>query len=466
MAGGRSPQSILEPTCGKGAFLVAAESAFPQAERLLGLELNPEYAATAVAQTSSPKIKIQCADFFSVDWPTVLDALPEPILVIGNPPWVTNSELGTLDSRNLPQKVNRQGLRGLDAMTGKSNFDISEWMIVRLLEQLAGRDATLAMLCKTAVARKVLLHCWKNHLALESAQLYAIDAARHFDAAVAACLFVCRLSASDAVTECAVFDHLDDASPATSLGFRDNKLVADVASYDRWRHLQGGGPYRWRSGVKHDCSPVMEFTRRGDALVNGLGETVDIEDEHLYPLLKSSHLASGAVEQPSRYVLLTQQAVGQPTEAIRRTAPRTWAYLEAHAELLDGRKSSIYKGRPRFSVFGVGPYSFAPYKVAISGFYKQLRFSVVGASDGKPIQLDDTCYFIPCQSSAEAEFAAGLLNSDVAHEFFSAFAFWDSKRPITVAMLEQLDLRALAGQLDQEPAWSAIHPNQQAEFVW
>jgi len=39
-------------------------------------------------------------------------------------------------SENLPKKSNFQGLRGLDARTGKSNFDIAEWMLIRLIEAL------------------------------------------------------------------------------------------------------------------------------------------------------------------------------------------------------------------------------------------------------------------------------------------------------------------------------------------
>ena len=47
-----------------------------------------------------------------------------PLLVIGNPPWVTNSELGTLASPNRPPRRNIKGLRGLEARTGASNFDV------------------------------------------------------------------------------------------------------------------------------------------------------------------------------------------------------------------------------------------------------------------------------------------------------------------------------------------------------
>ena len=46
----------------------------------------------------------------------------EEILVIGNPPWVTNSKLSSLNSTNLPIKSNFKNHSGLDAMTGKGKF--------------------------------------------------------------------------------------------------------------------------------------------------------------------------------------------------------------------------------------------------------------------------------------------------------------------------------------------------------
>ena len=107
-------------------------------------------------------------------------------------------------------------------------------------------------------------------------------------------------------------------------------------------------------------------------------------------------------------------------------------------------KSSIYRSRPRFSVFGVGPYSFAPWKVAISGFYKHLNFRCIGPIEGKPVVLDDTCYFLPCQTEHDARIIAQLLNSQTAKGFFRSFIFWDAKRPVTAQLLASLDLAALA----------------------
>lgn len=158
--------------------------------------------------------------------------------------------------------------------------------------------------------------------------------------------------------------------------------------------------------------------------------------------------------------------VGDNTLAIQLNAPRTWAYLQAHGERLDKRKSSIYKNRPRFSIFGVGDYSFAPWKVAIAGLYKRLNFIAVGPHENKPTVFDDTCYFIPCHTQAEAEFLAAMLNTEPAQQFYQSFIFWDAKRPITAKILQKLDLHALAvelGQSDKLATFSATNTKLQAK---
>jgi hypothetical protein len=193
----------------------------------------------------------------------------------------------------------------------------------------------------------------------------------------------------------------------------------------------------------------MEFTRDNGCFVNGLGERCELEEEYMFPLLKSSDLANGRL-RPGRFVLLTQRRIGDPTDEIRNTAPKTWRYLLDHAKQLDKRGSSIYTKRARFAVFGVGDYSFSPAKVAISGLYKNLQFQPLGSSGGKPIMVDDTCYFIPCETKAEAAFFADLLNSDAAQRFISALVFTDAKRPVTIDVLKRIDLKKLAERAGQE----------------
>ncbi len=441
--GGINPASVLEPTCGQGAFLRAASARFPDV-RLFGLEINPahvEAARTALAATSA---ELQVADFFEIEWDSFLGRLPEPLLVVGNPPWVTNSELGVLGSDNLPAKLNFKGLSGLEAMTGKSNFDVSEWMILRLLSALQGRRFTLAMLCKASVARRIMEYGTARQWEFAGAT-YAIDARRHFQAAVDAVLMVVKPGARREVgaqAEWRVHTSLRSREPTRRMGVIQGRTYSDLARYARTRDLEGSSRWEWRSGLKHDCARVMELRREGSGFVNGFGERLALEFEYVFPLLKGADLANGRLTE-ERFVLVTQRALGEDTAVIRQRAPRTWSYLERHRKHLEARKSSIYRGQPAFAVFGVGAYAFAPFKVAICGLYKRLEFRLIEPREGMPVMLDDTCYFVPCQTREEAAALVRGLGSREARDFFEARVFWDAKRPISKALLQALSLDAL-----------------------
>lgn len=435
------PASIVEPTCGTGGFLRASVQAFPSCEAVLGFEINPKH--THKAQQIEGAV-VECTDFFCNNWPAIINALPEPILVIGNPPWVTNAAIGTLGGSNLPIKSNGYGLKGLDAITGKSNFDISEWMLSHLMGCLSGRWAMLGVLCKTAVARKVLQQAWQQNFQIKKSATYAIDAREYFGASVDACLLVCVLEAGASSKECSAYANLEAHAPSSAFAVHHGRLIAKTHKLQVYDQLYGKSSLKWRSGVKHDCSRIMELWPKGQGIyANGLGESVALESTYLFPMLKSSELAKGKVD-PSRYMLVTQSRVGQDTSPIRLAAPLTWAYLAAHQDELHRRASSIYRKHPRFAVFGVGEYTFAPWKVAISGFYKQLNFRVVGPVGGKPVVFDDTCYFLHFQSQRDARLIAKILRSDLATGFFNSLIFWNAKRPITAEILGSLNLQALS----------------------
>lgn len=441
-----TPDVVIEPTAGVGAFLAASVAEWEGRSEYAGYEINERYADHAQKILRRFNIPIFRRDFFSEDWRrNVARSGKSRVLIIGNPPWVTNSDLGQLRSDNLPQKSNFQGLRGLDARTGKSNFDIAEWMLIRLIEALPS-DGAIAMLCKTMTARKVLRHFWRTEGGLEGSKLFHIDAKSEFNVAVDACLlFATGKRTSD--RSAAVFYDLDAKSKKTQFGFVDGDLVSNLDSYRTLRCLDGGSSiYTWRSGIKHDAAKVMEFAKDKCGLINGYGEIVDIEDEYVFPLLKSSDLGNGRVFT-RKAVLVTQRHTGDDTSEIERKAPKTWSYLMRHGDALDGRRSSIYENRPRFSVFGIGSYSYAPWKVAVSGLYKKISFVLVPPCDARPVMVDDTCYSLPCHSEEEAEFLYALLSSSPAADFLHSLIFSDSKRPITIDVLRRLSIVELARYL-------------------
>ena len=450
LEGGVCPSSIIEPTCGIGAFLLAALESFPSIKQCFGLDISDKYLTETIRNiqpfTKNIASTIIQGDFFSFHWEKQIESMSDPILVIGNPPWVTNSGIGSIGGKNLPGKSNFQNMKGLDAITGKSNFDISEWMIIRMLELLRKRQACVAMLCKTAVARKVLLYGWKNSMPFEWCSIYKINSQQHFDVAVDACLFVVKLGTKKTTLQCKIYGDLNHNSFEHLAAFEGNRLVPDLVLYEKWKHLVANKeePFKWRSGIKHDCAKIMELCRENNNLKNRLGEIVELEDEYLYPMLKSSDLANGEIESINRYMLVTQHFIGQQTSIIKYNFPKTWAYLQQHADLLDQRTSVIYQNNPQFSIFGVGDYSFTDWKIAISGFYKNIRFRLIGPYNGKPVVFDDTCYFLGCKSEEEATILYEILSSETAREFFSAYIWWDSKRPITLEILNMLSLVKLA----------------------
>jgi hypothetical protein len=449
---GISPSVIVEPTCGLGNFVLAATQGFPTVRQVFAYDIKQDYVSAlrkALRDADGVHCQVAQQDFFSFNWKEFFSAFRGGILVIGNPPWVTNAALGALGSDNLPKKTNFQNRSGFAAKTGKANFDISEWMLIKLLESLDGQRGCVAMLCKTAIARKVLRHGWVNRFNIGRATIHLIDATAYFGVSVDACLLIVHTGVPDLSPTAGVYSDLTFNHKVTTLGLIGRELVADVDEYNRLRDLDGLAYYTWRSGVKHDAASVMEFKKEGSTFINRVGERVELEPTYIYPLLKSSDLANGRLT-PQRYVLVTQCRPGDDTKTISRTAPKTWSYLLRHADVLDRRQSIIYQKRPRFSVFGVGDYTFSPWKVAISGLYKNCRFEVVGKYQNKPVVLDDTCYFIPCSSEQEASFACLLLNSDIAKRFLHALVFYDAKRPITIDVLNRIDLKRIAERLGLE----------------
>ena len=441
---GIAPDIVIEPTCGTGAFVEASAHLLPSAQKIIGIDINPahldELANKKATFPNNHRVELRQGDFFTFAWEILLRNLSGSVLVLGNFPWVTNAQQGTLGGSNLPKKANIHKHNGLDALTGKSNFDISEWMLIQTTQWFKNRKGYLALICKTTVARKFLHYLDKHQVGLAHAAIYGLDAKHYFGVAVEACLLVCQLDLSAHHYDYAVYPNLDDDTHYQA-GQRQGLAIRDLDGFAKHSYLLGESEMKWRSGVKHDCAEIMELQKVNGQLVNGLEEVVEIEPDYLFPLLKGSDVANNRVTTTTRYVVATQRSVGEPTHLLKTTAPKTWAYLENHAEYLDNRKSRIYRDNPRFSMFGIGPYSFTPWKIAISGLYKSLTFRLVGEIEGKPALFDDTVYFLGFDCQEDACSTLAILTSRPTINFLSALIFWDEKRPIKSSILNRLNLR-------------------------
>lgn len=436
--------AIVEPTVGVGNFIEAAPAG-AVGPHWYAFDINDGYvgAAQAAAEKRQVRASIRVKSAFDLeqsDFPGVTEG--SVVLLVGNPPWVTNADQGGAGATNLPTKANRFRLAGLAAMTGKANFDIAEAILLAALAALRNAsEVRVALLMKRSVALKIAQDVMRQG-GVTNLAFSKIDAKRWFGASVDAGLLqmTWHADSSESAQTIRLCRGICDLRPPVRAGIVGGQFVHRFDRYDRVRHVEAGSvdeALPWRQGVKHDASRLLELRMSDSGIVNGLDELVDVEDDVLCPLYKSSDLANG--RDASRLFPLYQFDLAGPAGDLGRRWPKLEAYLRRHRAQLDARRSRIYSGRPPFMLFGVGPYTTAPYKIAVSGLYKTPRFTVLGPSAaGAPPLVDDTCNLLPFDTRSEAEEVAAYLNSPDVSAFLDAVVDPAAKRPYTVEALRRI----------------------------
>jgi hypothetical protein len=454
---GSNPKIIIEPTFGKGHFILAALNTFLGIEKIIGVEIYKPYCWQAKfsildffienTEINKPEIYLYHESVFDFDFKHILTQnKAKEFLIIGNPPWVTSSDLSVLESTNLPKKSNFKQHSGLDAMTGKGNFDIGEFISLTLLRLFEKTNGYFAFLIKNAVVKNLINDQKKNNFAISEIEKQNINASKEFNAAVEAALFVCRLNTPPQY-KCQEIDFYTQ-KPLKIFGWVNQKFVSSLETYTKNAFVDGLCPFEWRQGVKHDCSKIMEFERENGHFINSNNDVFQLEEDLVFGLLKSSDLKYPIINKSRKFTIITQRKVGQSTQYIETSLPKTNDYLNKNRAVFAARKSSIYKSNPPFSIFGIGDYSFKPFKIAISGLYKQTAFSLIEPANGKCLMLDDTCYLLGFDNRNDAVFTFLLLNSDSSQGFLNSIIFWDAKRAITKDVLMRVNLIELLHQTE------------------
>lgn len=451
---GISPEIIIEPTCGKGNLIIASLCNFKQIKHVFGIEIYKPYVWETKfniinffldnPNNNKPEIVISHSSVFDFNFKHIANQYySNKILIIGNPPWVTNSKLGSLNSKNLPKKSNFKNHSGLDAITGKGNFDIAEFITLTMIDAFQKMNGHLVLLVKNSVIKNIVFDQNKNQYQISSFEKHSIDSKKEFNVSVEASVFFCQLNTRPSF-DCLEYNFYDNKNSYLKFGWLNNKFVSNLDTYFNNKEVDGECSFVWRQGLKHDCSSIMELDKVNGHYVNALKEVVNLEDDLVYGILKSSDLKNTVINQTRKFTIVTQKKVGQDTNFIKTEYPNTYRYLTEHQKSFDARKSSIYNNKPMFSIFGIGDYSFKPYKVAISGLYKTFHFTLILPQDNKPVMLDDTCYLIGFDKIEFAVYSLILLNSKTTMQFLQSVTFADAKRTFTKDVLMRIDLLALA----------------------
>ena len=160
--------------------------------------------------------------------------------------------------------------------------------------------------------------------------------------------------------------------------------------------------------------------------------TEPLEPDLLYPLLRGRDVRRWRAE-PSALILLTHEPGMRlraiPEKDLQTRYPRTYGYLKRFEPVLRQRAAfkryftrperggKVTETGPFYSMFDVGDYTFAPWKVVWLGFgATEMKAAVVGLVDGKPVMTNQAMHpFVALGKKDEAHYLCACLNSSVVN---------------------------------------------------
>jgi len=150
-----------------------------------------------------------------------------------------------------------------------------------------------------------------------------------------------------------------------------------------------------------------------------------LEDFFVYPMIKSQHMKKWGINGYI-YTLLVQDPVkrmGYDERWVKVNFPKTYSYLKGFEKLLLSRaayKKYMATGRaPFYTMYDIGEYTYAPYKVVWNQMGEELDACVVHKVEdkflgAKLVLPEHVLGFITADNEDEAHFVCAVLNSSIA----------------------------------------------------
>lgn len=408
--------------------------------------------------------------------------------VVGNPPWVGWETLPPDYREQLKPTWLRHGLfphRGMAAILGQGKKDLSILMSYAASDRWLKSSGRLGFLItqsvfKNAGAGKAFRHFQIGGPAGVSLGIDRVDDMSDFqpfeEASTRTAVFTWtkgqqteypvpyelwqkttqgRRIAQDAALDdvkAATRRLLMQAEPVSEDDISSAWLTLRQGSHAIVRRMLGESPYRAYEGVNTGGAngvywvQVLGATHDQRLLVRNLTAgtkrkvreiEATIEADRVFPLLRGREIRRWAASASASIVMVQdpERRQGVDLSTLIADTPLTYQYLQGfEAELRNRAAFRRYfqrqvQGRPVdtapfYSMFNVGEYTFAPWKVIWHRMVAPIDAAVVGRVEGKPVLPQETHAFVPCETADEAHYLCGIINSRLfnfaAHSYSQA----------------------------------------------
>jgi type I restriction-modification system DNA methylase subunit len=245
----------------------------------------------------------------------------------------------------------------------------------------------------------------------------------------------------------------DNPKDKTDVWFVINKGII------RKKFKQNENYYQSRHGLVNDLNGVyfvniLKKEAENLLIINGTNRAKKkikevkniIEPTYVFPFLKPKNVKKWKIKGYS-YALLPQKKYGEKNESeLRIKAPLTYKYFYQFKDDLLGRSSKWLKqeGFPFYSTFGIGDYSFKPYKVVWCCMTYSPNFAVVSSVNDsfvgeKQVMPDNTIGYFSFDNENEAHFVCAIMNSKIASELLENRSN-KSKWGISINMVKKIPI--------------------------
>ena len=426
--------TVLDPACGCGAFLL------PRGADGVGWEINP--LSAGMAREACPEARVLVRDAFTGGEEERF------AFIAGNPPWVNWRHLGAAYRDRIAPLWKQYRLftqRGIKARLGGAMDDISSLMTYVCADRYLLDGGRLAFILPAPLFQSAGGGADFRRFELPQGRFLRvvsveeIEGANAFEGAMtrpAIAVFEKSRTATVYPVPYMRRGEQCEARPVTNDATSPWSVVP-LARTGEFDDLRGESPYVARVGahtggaagvfwvdVIDDRGATLLIRNRADAGKNRFEQvTVEVERELVHPLVRGRDLRGGEA-LPSAHIILPHSRDGRPIEEPRMRAeyPMAFDYFERFRDFMLARphyRQHFQKtGKPYWSMYNVGPYTFAEHRVAWPE--QTSKFTAARLAPGHI--ADAKLATVAVGSEAEAQHVERFLNSERVRAFIDSYA--------------------------------------------